>query len=76
MCHMGISPSGDSRLVFHRADDRIELKSQVESKPGPSADATHGAEADRQMHHATVRQKQSANRMRQVTRQMRRFIKF
>ena len=64
------------RLVNHGVDKGIDLASRVGRKPGQSADATHDPEAGRQMRDEAVRQKQGANQMRQVTRQMRRFIKF
>ena len=63
------------RLVNHGVDKGIDMASKVGRKPGQS-DTGSGPEADRQMRDTTKRQNQSAKQMRQVSRQMRRFMKF
>ncbi len=64
------------RLVKHGVDKGIDLASRVGRKPDQPADASHDPDVDRHMRDGAARQKQNANQMRQMTRQMRRFIKF
>ncbi len=63
------------RLVNHGVNKGIDLASRVGRKPDQS-ETPGNPEADRQMHDTAARQKQNANQMKQMTRQMRRFMKF
>ncbi len=63
------------RLVNHGVDKGIDLASRVGRKSDQS-ETPGSPEADRQMRDTAARQKQSANQMKQMTRQMRRFMKF
>ncbi|SDW31809.1 hypothetical protein SAMN05444358_101489 [Ruegeria halocynthiae] len=63
------------RLMNHGVDKGIDLASRVGRKPG-RAETPGSPEADRQMRDTAVRQKQSTKQIKQLTRQMRRFMKF